>query len=140
MKKFLIITLAVATVAGAALADQGGYGRRGRRLHRAEARREGMQQLGLTDAQKQQIRDIRKAAFEQNKGLFESARAKRFELRQLREANDPRAESVRTELLAMREQLRAANIATRERVRSILTPDQRARLDTMRAQRKAQRQ
>ncbi|HKO00711.1 MAG TPA: hypothetical protein VJ032_03390, partial [Thermoanaerobaculia bacterium] len=65
-----------------------------------------------------------------------AAREKRFELRQLREAHDPRAEAARTELIAMREQLRAARIATGEKVRSLLTAEQRARLDEMRARRR----
>ena len=130
MKKFLITTLAIATLTTAAFADAGP-----RMQRRAERRAQIAERLNLTDAQKQQIRDVRKAAFQANKALFEAAREKRFELRQLREANDPRAEAVRTELIAMREQLRAARIATGE-VRSLLTAEQRARLDEMRARRR----
>jgi Spy/CpxP family protein refolding chaperone len=139
MKTFLITTLAVATLTTAAFADAGEYGRGGRKFQRAEARQAVAERLGLTDAQKQRIREVRKAAFEQNKALFESAREKRFELGQLRDANDPRAESVRSELLAMREQLRAARLATREKVRALLTAEQRAQLDQMREQRRQRR-
>jgi len=127
MKKFLITTLAIAAMTTAAFADAGP------RMHRRAERRQQMaERLNLTDAQKQQIRDLRKAAFQANKALFEAAREKRFELRQLREANDPRAEAVRTELIAMREQLRAARLATREKVRALLTAEQRAQFDSMR--------
>ena len=136
MKKFLITTLAVATLSTAAFADAGDYGRRPQRLHRADAQRRIAEQLNLTDAQKQQIRDVRKAAFEANKPLLEALRSKRFELRQLREANDARAESVRAEVLSMREQLRAARIATREKVRALLTAEQRAKLDAMHQRRR----
>jgi protein CpxP len=137
MKKFFITTLAVATLTTAAFADAGEYGRGRQRLqHRGERRQQIAERLNLTDAQKQQIRDVRKAAFEANKSLFEAARAKRFELRQLREANDARAESVRTELLAMREQLRAARLATREKVRALLTAEQRAQFDQLRNNRR----
>lgn len=131
MKKFLITTLAVATLSTAAFADAGP------RMHRrAERRQQIAAQLNLTDAQKQQIRDVRKAAFEANKPLVEALRSKRFELRQLREANDARAESVRAEVLAMREQLRSARIATREKVRALLTAEQRAKLDSMHRRRR----
>jgi protein CpxP len=135
MKKFLITTLAAATLVTAAFADAGEPGRGGQRAHRREMRREAVQSLNLTDAQKAQIRDIRKSEFDRTKALVESAREKRFELRQLRETKDPRAEGVRTELIALREQLRAAHLATRERIRSVLTADQRSQLEEMRNRR-----
>ncbi|MCU1227411.1 MAG: motif family protein [Acidobacteria bacterium] len=137
MKKFLITTLAATTIITAAFADAGEFGHRGQRR---EMRREAVQRLNLSDAQKAQIRDIRKAEFDRTKGLFEAAREKRFELRQLKEANDPRAEGVRTELIAMREQMRAARLATREKIRSVLTAEQRAQMDDMRNQRRGNRE
>jgi Spy/CpxP family protein refolding chaperone len=136
MKKFLITTLAATTIITAAFADAGEPGRGGHRGERREMRREAVQRLNLTDAQKAQIRDIRKAEFDRTKGLFEAAREKRFELRQMRESNDPRAEGVRTELIALREQMRAARLATREKIRSLLTAEQRSQLDSMRNQRR----
>jgi Spy/CpxP family protein refolding chaperone len=139
MKKTIITTLAIAALTASAFAHEGQYGRGPRKLHRAEGRRALANVLDLSEAQKQQIRDVRKAAFQQSSALFESARAKRFELRQLREANDPRAEAVRAELLAMHEQLRAARLATREKVRALLTAEQRAKLEAARADRQARR-
>jgi Spy/CpxP family protein refolding chaperone len=140
MKKFLITTLAATTIITAAFADAGQFGRDGHRGQRREMRREAVQRLNLSDAQKAQIRDIRKAEFDRTKGLFEAAREKRFELRQLKETNDPRAEGVRTELIAMREQMRAARLAMREKIRSVLTAEQRAQMDDMRNQRRGNRE
>jgi Spy/CpxP family protein refolding chaperone len=140
MKKFLITTLAATTIITAAFADAGEFGRGGHRGPRREMRREAVQRLNLSDAQKAQIRDIRKAEFDRTKGLFEAAREKRFELRQLKEANDPRAEGIRTELIGLREQMRAARLATREKIRSLLTAEQRSQLDSMRNQRRGNRE
>jgi protein CpxP len=92
--------------------------------------------LGLTDAQKQQVKDIEKADREANKALFEQFRAKRHELRTLRQANDPNADNVKAEVKSLHQQLRAAHKATRETIyNTVLTPEQRAQVDAWRAQR-----
>ena len=94
------------------------------------------EKLGLTDAQKQQIKDIRQADREANKALFQQFRAKRQEYRTLRENNDPNAENVKVELKSLHQQLRAAQKATREKIyNTVLTADQRAQIDTWRSQR-----
>jgi periplasmic protein CpxP/Spy len=94
------------------------------------------QKLGLTDAQKQQIRDIHQADREANKALFQQFRAKRQEYRSLRQANDPNAENVKAELKAIGQQLRAAKKATRDKIYdTVLTAEQRAQIDTWRSQR-----
>src|SRR6266576_3816480 len=74
------------------------------------------EKLGLTDAQKQQIKDIRQADREANKALFEQFHAKRQELRSLRQNNDPNADSVKAELKSLGQQLHAARKATRDKI------------------------
>ena len=96
------------------------------------------EKLGLTDAQKQQVKDIRQADREANKALFEQFRVKRQELRSLRQNNDPNAESVKAELKSLGQQLRAARMATRDKIyNTVLTSDQRAQIDAWRAKRQS---
>jgi Spy/CpxP family protein refolding chaperone len=84
--------------------------------------------LGLSDAQKQQMREIRQASREKNSQLFSDFKAKRDEMRRLRQAGDPRAEQLRTEMKAMRQQVSAARKARREQMMGALTQEQRGRL------------
>jgi Spy/CpxP family protein refolding chaperone len=95
--------------------------------------------LNLTDAQKQQLKDIRIADRAQNKQLYADFRAKVRELRALKQANDPGAAGVEAQLKAMRPQLKAARKANREAVRNLLTPDQRAQLKAARQSRRLAR-
>ncbi|HEX7191954.1 MAG TPA: hypothetical protein VF381_10340, partial [Thermoanaerobaculia bacterium] len=84
----------------------------------------------------QQIKDIRQADRQANKALFQQYRAKRQELRTLRQNNDPNAENAKAELKSLRQQLHAAKTATRDKIyNTVLTADQRAQVDTWRAQR-----
>jgi Spy/CpxP family protein refolding chaperone len=94
------------------------------------------EKLGLTDAQKQQIKDIHQADRQANKALFDQFRAKRQEFRSLRQNNDPNAESVKAELKSLEQQLHAARKATRDKIyNTVLTSDQRAQIDAWRAKR-----
>lgn len=90
------------------------------------------QQLNLTADQKAQIKAIRQEERQKNQPLFSSVRAKAAEYRQLKQANDPKAGAVKTELEALRPQVKAARTATRDRILSVLTPEQRAQLDQRR--------
>jgi Spy/CpxP family protein refolding chaperone len=132
MKKFVIATMiaATATLAIAQVPGAGGFGGR----HHARGAMLGRlaEKLNLTDAQKQQMKDIRTADRERNKQLYADARAKFQELRSLKENNDPRAAEVKAQLDAMRPQLQAARKATREAMLSVLTADQRAQLQALR--------
>ncbi len=130
MKRF-VIALMVAALAAIALAQTAGAGD----LHR-QGRRQLAAKLNLTDAQKQQMKDIRSTDREKNKQLYADFRAKRQELRTLRQANDPGASDVKAQLDAMRPQIHTARKASRQAMAGILTPDQRAQL---RAERKSRR-
>lgn len=125
MKKFVIALMVTATSAiGFAQTGPGMHHRRGQGADfgRIAAK------LNLTDAQKQQLKDIRTASREQNKQLYADFRAKLQEFRALKQANDPKADDVKAELKAMRPQLEAARKANREAMLNILTPEQRDQL------------
>jgi Spy/CpxP family protein refolding chaperone len=132
MKKFItaVVVVAAMTTPVAFAHDQDFGGRHHRMSKFAE-------KLGLTDAQKQQVKDIRQADREANKALFQQFRAKRQEYRTLRENNDPNAENVKAELKSLHQQLHAVQKATRDKIyNTVLTADQRAQIDTWRSQRK----
>jgi len=131
MKKFI-----TAVVVVAAMTTPVAFAQNEHFEHRHHSMAKFAEKLGLTDAQKQQIKDIRHADRQANKALFEQFRAKRQELRTLRENNDPNAESVKAEVKSLHQQLRAAQKATRNKIYdTVLTPEQRAQVDTWRAQR-----
>jgi Spy/CpxP family protein refolding chaperone len=131
MKKFITAVVVVAAMTTpVAFAQNEHYG------HRHHSMAKFAEKLGLTDAQKQQIKEIRQADRQANKALFEQFRAKRQELRTLRQNNDPNAESVKAELKSLHQQLRAAHKATRDKIYdTVLTAEQRAQIDTWRAKR-----
>lgn len=123
MKRFVIALMITGTAATIfAQTDAPGP------LHR-HARTEGFaSQLNLTEAQKQQLKDIRTASREQNKQLYADYRGKLRQFRALKQANDPSAADVKAELTAMRPQIKAARKASREAMLDVLTPDQQAQL------------
>jgi Spy/CpxP family protein refolding chaperone len=130
MKKFVIALMVTATSA-IGFAQSAGPGTPHGRGHRADFGRAAAK-LNLTDAQKQQLKDIRTASREQNKQLYADFRAKLQELRALKQANDPKADDVKAALKAMRPQLEAARKASHEAMLNILTPEQRDQLKAAR--------
>src|SRR5947207_439235 len=129
MKKFITAVAVVAAMTTPVAFAHGQFGARHERgMKFAE-------KLGLTDAQKDQIKTIRQADREANKALFEQFRTKRQEYRSLKESGDPNAESVKAELKSLGEQLKAARKATRDKIyNTVLTADQRAQVDAWRAE------
>ncbi|MEK6373693.1 MAG: Spy/CpxP family protein refolding chaperone [Acidobacteriota bacterium] len=129
MKK-LVIAFAVAATAAAAFAAP-----HARTAHRGGAHMEKFaQKLNLTDAQKQQIRDIHQADRDRNKQIYADYRAKLRQFRELKRAGDPTADAVKAELQPMREQVKAARKATHEAVLNVLTAEQRQQLEQLRAE------
>jgi Spy/CpxP family protein refolding chaperone len=124
MKKFVIALMVTATAAiSFAQTDSP------RQFHpRARRARQFASQLNLTDAQKQQLKDIRSADREQNKQLYADFHAKLQQFRALKQANDPAASDVKAQLEAMRPQITAARKASREAALNVFTPEQRAQL------------
>ena len=133
MKKFVIALAITATAALAYATPHGGPGHGG---NRAAHMQKFAEKLGLTDAQKDQIKSIFKADREKNQQLYSDFRAKRQEYHQLKAANDPKADAVKAELSGLRDQIKEARKGTHEQVLGVLTPDQRAKFDAWRAERK----
>jgi Spy/CpxP family protein refolding chaperone len=127
MKKFVIALMLTATAA--ITFAQTGPGQFHPRIQRARLLAE---KLNLTDAQKQQMKDIRTADREQNKQLYADFRAKLQQFRALKQANDPSASDVKAQLEAMRPQMHAARKANREAMLNVLTPEQRAQIKAAR--------
>jgi Spy/CpxP family protein refolding chaperone len=96
--------------------------------------------LNLSDQQKAQIKAIHQRNRQANQQRRAELRVKHRELAQLRRSGDPRAEDVRAQLMAARQQARATKIATRQEIRALLTSEQRQQLDQIRAERKRQQQ
>jgi periplasmic protein CpxP/Spy len=97
--------------------------------------------LNLSDAQKAQIKDLNKAFREENKAFFQSAHETMREFRAAKQANDTaKIEALRPTLEANRAQFKQLNEAQRDKVRSILTADQRAQLDAWKAERQSRKQ
>ena len=134
MKKFVIalIVVAMPAITFGQTPDEGSFHRHGRRagLHQLAA------ELSLSDAQKQQMKEIRSAERENNKQLNADFRAKLQELKALRQANDPAAAEVRAQVESMRPQIEAAHKATHEAILGVLTADQREQLKTARQARR----
>lgn len=94
--------------------------------------------LGLSPDQRNQIKVLEAEFAEANREMLRSARNTRRELRLAEQQGDAKkAEALRTALGSRRDQVRQARIAQREKVLAILTPEQRARWQSMRAQRPA---
>jgi protein CpxP len=129
MKK-LVIAFAVAATAAAAFAAP-----HERPAGRGAAHMEKFaQKLNLTDAQKQQIRDIHQADRDRNKQLYADFRTKLRQFRELKRAGDPNADALKAELQPMREQIKAARKATHEAVLGVLTAEQRQQLEQWRTE------
>ena len=98
--------------------------------------------LNLTDDQKAKIKQIRESFAESNKPLREQLRAKRQELRQASEGgtfNEALATQKLTEMAGLQAKLMGARIQLRQQMLSVLTTEQKAQLDQLKAQFKAHR-
>lgn len=148
MKK--IVTTAVALLMSTALVvaaphgkGKGEKGNHGRKAHSGksmEERHEQMaQRLGLSEAQKQQLRDIRERRQDENREFASRMRDAQREYHELRKSNDPRAEAARADVERYRDEAKVRRTETREEMLRILTPDQRRQFDEMRAKRDSRR-
>ena len=137
MKKF---TTAVAvTFLGAALAfaapHEGGKGFGGHGRHGMFGKKLA-QELGLTDAQKAQIKDIRKASREENKAFFEQAHATMKEFFEAKKAGDTaKVDSLKPAIDAQRAQMKQLRGADEAKIAAVLTPEQNAKWQQFKAER-----
>ena len=146
MKKVTVRQLAAATALlftlGVAMASaqdgRHGHGKMGKMGDHGFGMR-GLSKLDLTESQKADVKRImesRQATFE---ALHERSRANWKALHELAEGSSPDNAAVGAaylKLQADREALRAERKSTMEEIRTILTPEQKEKFDTMKQERK----
>lgn len=94
----------------------------------------GLRGIELTDAQKEQIRQIHEA----NKPS-EAQMAEMKAIRDARKAGGEITDAQKEQMRAYREQMRAKHESVRAQVLAILTPEQRTQLEARKAEREARR-
>jgi periplasmic protein CpxP/Spy len=151
LKVLAIATLsAIALVASVAVAQSvktegsngqgpraGWHGRGGRGGHRAEMSGAFLQKLNLTDDQKAKLKTIRESFATSNKPLRDQLRAKRQELRQANEGgtfDEALATQKLTEMAGLEAKMMGERFKLHQEMLSVLTPEQKAQLDQMKAQ------
>jgi len=96
-----------------------------------------LNRLNLTDDQKAKMKQIRESFAERNKPLLEELRAKRQELRQASEGgtfNEALANQKLTEMAGLQAKLMGERFKLHQEMQSVLTVDQKAQLDQLKAQ------
>ena len=144
MKNSKWITSAAVVALSATMAFAApGNGQEGKRGHgrggHGEAFGAGVaQKLNLTDAQKQQIRQLSQGFRASNKVFFDTHRQTMKDFRAAKQANDTaRVESLKATLDAQRVQVRELRSQLKQQLLTVLTPEQRAQYDALKAERKA---
>jgi periplasmic protein CpxP/Spy len=130
--------MAVSASLAIAMPQEGkeGKGWGGHRGHRGAMSEKLAQKLNLSDAQKQQLRDLNKQFRQDNKAFFESAKQTRQELRAAKEANDTaKLNSLKPTVESQKAQFKQLRDAQDAKVLSILTPDQQAQFKALQAKR-----
>ena len=144
--KTRIITAAAVFVLGASIAVaapfEGDGGREFGRGHRMHARAEKFaEKLNLSDAQRQQIREIHKSFRADNQPFFDSFRQNWRDLKAAKEAGDTaKADALRATLKSQHDQMKELRAGRDNRIGSVLTADQLAQWNAMKAERAARRQ
>jgi len=96
--------------------------------------------LDLTDAQKAQMKQIREAHSQTLRPLMDQIRAKRQEIRQANEGgtfNESLVAQKLTEIAPLEAKLMGEQFRTHQEMLSVLTADQKAKLEQLREQQKA---
>lgn len=112
-----------------------GLGRRGKRRHmRGQKLSGGLRGLDLTDQQKEQARAIRRANFESNKAQI-------AELKQLRQkGRDGLSDADKARAKELHNQLRESRLSARNQVSSLLTAEQKTKLEERMKDRRERRE
>ena len=138
MKKFAaiigvaILGTALAVAGPQELGHRHGHGMFGKRL---------AEKLNLTDAQKAQVKDIVKASRQENKAFFQQAHATMREYFTAKKANDTaKIDALQPTVDADRAQMKAIRTATEAKIASVLTPEQNAQWQQIKAERAARHQ
>lgn len=114
----------------------GGKGHHGKRMHEpkdpAEAAAKLAEKLGLSDEQKAQAEKIFAESHPQRQELHEKAKALHEEARALKESGDEEAMRAKKEQFkALKQEGKALHDAQAEKIKAILTDDQRAKFEEM---------
>ena len=143
MKKTIIAIAVLAlsgTLAFAATEGEQGFGGHGHHHRHGMFGKKLAEKLGLSDAQKAQIKDIKKSTHEANAAFFEQARATRKEFWTAKKAGDQaKMDSLKPTLDSQRAEMKDIRKAEMAKVLSVLTPDQQAKLEALKAEWKAKR-
>jgi protein CpxP len=141
------IILAAAVAIPVALAQSTDDGSKGHRGHKGQFGRRGgegriFSQLDLTDAQKAQMKQIRQNSREEMRPLMEQIRAKRQEIRQAQAGgtvDEALVSQKLTEIAPLEAKLMSARGRIHQQMLSVLTPEQRTKLEQLREQFKSKR-
>jgi len=134
-------TTALALSGGLAIAGTNGGGAgckhgEGHRMHARGARF--AEKLNLTDAQKQQWKAVQESFRQDNKAFFAESRQTREDFRAAMKAGDTaKANSLKATMESQRAQMKQLRAAMEPKLTAILTAEQRAQYDTMKAERAA---
>ena len=153
MKKLKVILAivslsAVALAASVAVAQSVKTGQANQQGRRHEWRGQGMKRgfhqggavwnrLNLTDDQKAKMKQIRESFMASNKPLLDQVRAKRQELRQASEGgtfNEALATQKLTEMAGLQAKLMGERFKLNQEMQTVLTAEQKAQLEQMKAQ------
>lgn len=115
---------------------------RGQGMKRGFDRGGAFSRLNLTDDQKAKMKQIRESFMASNKPLLDQVRAKRQELRQASEGgtfNEALATQKLTEMASLQAKLMGERFKLHQEMQSVLTAEQKAQLEQMKAQFKTHR-
>jgi Spy/CpxP family protein refolding chaperone len=142
-----VVLVASIAVAQSVKTDQANQ--RPRREWRGEGMKRGfhrggafLERLNLTDDQKAKVKQIRESFAASNKPTLDSLRTKRQELRQASEGgtfNEALATQKLTEMAGLQAKLMGERIKLHQQLESVLTSEQKAQLEQMKAQSKTHR-
>jgi Spy/CpxP family protein refolding chaperone len=111
-----------------------GLGRRGKQRHMRGQKLGGLRGLDLTDQQREQARAIRRANFESNKAQIE-------ELKQLRQkGREGLTDADKARAKELRKQLRESRLNARNQMSSLLTAEQKTKLEETKKNRRERRE
>jgi protein CpxP len=115
--------------------ERGGYGRHGERMHAFMA-----EQLGITDEQKAQIKQIRQNHKDSIKPIAEELRSRQKELRQSFDGdnyNETLAAQKISEMSGLKAKLIGEQLKMKKEILAVFTPEQRTKMEQLKEQFKA---
>jgi periplasmic protein CpxP/Spy len=129
-----------ATMAFAAAPHDGGQGGWHGKGHHGFRAGHLAKKLNLTDAQKQQWKDMEKSFRQDNAAFFQSTRQTWQDFRAAKEAGDTaKMDALKPAMESQHAQMRQLRDAQEQKLATILTPDQKAQWDALKAERAARR-